>query len=194
MAKEFERIILHVDDDFAILRIVNTVLSKRGFKVISVNDPHLAIQKLKESAAQLVLLDIDLPGKSGLTLLREIKKLDGTIQVFMLTGMVSMATIVRATRLGADECLFKPIENYDELGDAAERAYERTLRWWRTLREWKSRTKADVRSSTLKSRKWESGDEMAVGPDLKAACSNFLTSKVDVVLTDACHIQPVHTK
>jgi len=194
MAKEYERIILHVDDDFAILRIVNTVLSKRGFKVISVNDPYLAIQKLQESAAQLVLLDIDMPGKSGLTLLREIKKLDGTIQVFMLSGMVSMATIVRATRLGADECFFKPIENYDELGDAAEHAYERAIRWWRTLREWKSQKKVAASSSPLKPRKWESGDEMAVGPDLKAACSNFLTSKVDVVLTDACHIQPVHMK
>jgi len=186
MSKEFERIILHVDDDPAILRIVETVLSKRGFNVISVSDPELAIQKLRESSARLVLLDIDMPGKSGLTLLREIKKVDGTIQVFMLTGMVSMATILRATRLGADECLFKPIENFDELADAAERAYDRTMRWWRTLRDWKSRKKAAACSIHMKPRQWGSGDEMASGPDLKVACSNFITSNADVMPTDIC--------
>lgn len=182
MSKEFDRIILHVDDDSVILRLVQAVLSKRGFTVISVSDPELAIQKLQESSARLVLLDIDMPGRSGLTLLREIKKLDGTIQVFMLTGMVSMATILRATRLGADECLFKPIENFEELGDAAERAYDRTMRWWRTLREWKSRKKAAACACQTKPRQWEAGDEMATGPDLKAACKAFIASNNNAMM------------
>jgi DNA-binding NtrC family response regulator len=86
-----------------------------------------------------VILDIDMPEKSGLSLLEDIKAVDGSIQVIMLTGMVSMATIFRATQLGAEECLFKPISDLNEIGDAADRAYEKMLRWWRTLREWKLR-------------------------------------------------------
>ncbi len=60
----------------------------------------------------------------------------------MLTGMVSMATICRATQLGAEECQFKPIANFEEIGNAADRAYEKMLRWWRTFREWKERNSA----------------------------------------------------
>ncbi len=94
-----------------------------------------------------------MPEKSGLSILEEIKMIDGSIQVIMLTGMVSMATIRRATQLGAEECLFKPIYDLNELGNAADRAYEKMLRWWRTLREWKSRN-----SGT-------SGDSQLLGPN-----------------------------
>lgn len=142
MSGNLERIILHVDDDPAILRIVSKVLAKRGYNVISLSDPTVAINKLKETSVRLVILDIDMPEKSGLALLEEIKAIDGSIQVFMLTGMVSMSTILRATQLGAEECQFKPIADFDELGNAADRAYEKMLRWWRTFREWKERNNA----------------------------------------------------
>jgi DNA-binding NtrC family response regulator len=139
MNKSQDRKILHVDDDPAILRIVASTLSKRGYSVISVSDPKLAIASLKEASTRVVILDIDMPEKNGLSLLEEIKAIDGSIQVIMLTGMVSMATILRATQLGAEECHFKPISDLDELGDAADRAYEKMLRWWRVLREWRLR-------------------------------------------------------
>lgn len=139
MSNNHDRKILHVDDDPSILRIVSSVLSNRGYTVVSVSDPSQAIPTLIQTSTRLVILDIDMPEKSGLSLLEEIKAVDGSIQVIMLTGMVSMATIFRATQLGAEECLFKPISDLNEIGDAADRAYEKMLRWWRTLREWKLR-------------------------------------------------------
>lgn len=139
MSSNQARKILHVDDDPAISRIVSNVLSNRGYSVISINDPTLAIQSMTETGTRIVFLDIDMPEMSGLSLLEEIKSIDGSIQVIMLTGMVTMATIFRATQLGAEECLFKPISDLNEVGDAADRAYEKMLRWWRTLREWKVR-------------------------------------------------------
>jgi DNA-binding NtrC family response regulator len=139
MSNNQDRKILHVDDDPAILRIVSGVLSKRGYSVVSISDPTQAILSLTQTSTRLVILDIDMPEKNGLSLLEEIKAIDGSIQVIMLTGMVSMATIFRATQLGAEECLFKPIYDLNEIGDAADRAYEKMLRWWRTLREWKIR-------------------------------------------------------
>ena len=99
MSNNHERKILHVDDDPSILRIVASVLSKRGYTVVSVSDPSQAIPSLIQTSTRLVILDIDMPEKSGLSLLEDIKAVDGSIQVIMLTGMVSMATIFRATQL-----------------------------------------------------------------------------------------------
>lgn len=142
MSREFSRKVIHVDDDPAILRIVEHVLARRGYSVISVSDSNLALDALQTHGAKLVILDLDMPGKNGLELLEEIKEIDGSIQVLMLTGLVSMDTILRATRLGAEECQFKPIEDFEELGKAVDRAYDKMLRWWKTFREWKKRQKA----------------------------------------------------
>jgi DNA-binding NtrC family response regulator len=136
---EIDRKVLHVDDDPAILAIVKKTLSKRGYTPFSISDPTLVVPWLAKNSTRIVLLDIDMPGKDGLALLREIKKFDGGIQVIMLTGLVSMGTIIRATRLGAEECFFKPIENLDEVVDSVDRAYEKMLRWWRVLKEWRAR-------------------------------------------------------
>lgn len=134
-----ENIVLHVDDDQAMLDIVRFALQKRGYKVISVPDPTTALKALAECAARVVILDIDMPGKDGLTLLREIKQRDAGIQAIMLTGMVSMGTILHATGLGAQECVFKPVREMNEIGDSVDRCFANIERWWSALREWMER-------------------------------------------------------
>jgi len=136
-----ENIVLHVDDDQAMLDIVRTSLQKRGYKVISIVDPTTALRALAECAARVVILDIDMPGKDGLTLLKEIKQRDAGIQAIMLTGMVSMGTILHATGLGAQECVFKPVKELREVGDAVDRCFANIERWWTALREWMERRK-----------------------------------------------------
>ncbi len=136
---EFDRRVLLVDDDPAILAILSVALSKRGYTPFSITDPELVLPRLAQCSTRIVILDIDMPRKDGLSLLREIKKFDGSIQVIMLTGLVSMGTILRATKLGAEECLFKPIKNLDEVVDGVDTAYSKILRWWGTLREWRAR-------------------------------------------------------
>ena len=139
IADNLERRVLHADDDPAILSIVQAALTRRGFSVTSVCDSSEVIPALRTSSTRVVLLDLDMPGKDGLAILREIKKLDGSTQVIMLTGMVSMSTIMKATQLGAEECIFKPIGDLEEVADAVDRAYSKMLRWWKTLREWRER-------------------------------------------------------
>jgi DNA-binding NtrC family response regulator len=134
-----ERTLFHVDDDPSILRLVNHALSNRGYKVCSISDPETVLPMLRQSLARLVLIDLDMPKKDGLTLLREIKQFDGSIQVIVVTGYASMNTIVQATCLGAEECIFKPITDLNELGEAVDRTYEKMLRWWRLLRNWTER-------------------------------------------------------
>jgi DNA-binding NtrC family response regulator len=132
-------IVLHVDDDQAMLDIVRMSLQKRGYKVISISDPTIALKAIAECAARVVILDIDMPGKDGLTLLKEIKQRDAGIQAIMLTGMVSMGTILHATGLGAEECVFKPLKELREVGDAVDRCFANIERWWSALREWMER-------------------------------------------------------
>jgi two-component system response regulator RegA len=58
----------------------------------------------------LVLLDLKMPGLSGLDLIQNIKKLDSTIAVIILTGYGSIATAMQALKLGADHYLSKPAD------------------------------------------------------------------------------------
>ena len=131
-----EKTVLHVDDDQAILDLVSMSLKKRGYTVISVSDPLTAIPILYKSGARVAILDIEMPGLDGLTLLREIKQRDAGIKTIMLTGMVSMGTVLHATRLGAEECVFKPIKDLNSVGDAVDRCFSNIESWWEALREW----------------------------------------------------------
>ena len=139
-----EKIVLHVDDDQAILNLVSMSLRKRGYIVISVRDPLIAIPILFKSGVRVVILDIDMPGIDGLTLLSEIKKRDARIKTIMLTGMVSMGTVLHATRLGAEECVFKPIKDLESVGDAVERCFLNIDSWWDALREWMDLNKVNA--------------------------------------------------
>ncbi len=133
--------VLHVDDDLAILAIVSRALSKRGYTAHSISEPALVLPWLAKHSTQIVLLDIQMPGTDGLGILQEIKKFDGGIQVITLTGLVTIETITRATRLGADECHFKPIENMDLVMDAVDRAKEKKSYWWNVIRDLRARLK-----------------------------------------------------
>jgi CheY-like chemotaxis protein len=86
----------------------------------------------------VVLLDIEMPGKDGLTLLREIKLRDSGIQVTMCTGMVSMQTVLRSTSLGAEGLLFKPLSDVKKLSEAVSISFRKIEKWWESLAEWKA--------------------------------------------------------
>ncbi len=134
-------LVLHVDDDPAILTLVARKLQSHNVGVISIGDPTKAIDAIVETGVRIVLLDIDMPGKNGLTLLQEIKQLDAGIQVIMCTGMVSMQTILQSTAMGAETCIFKPIVDLGKVTDAVDRAFEKIDRWWAALHDWVERKK-----------------------------------------------------
>lgn len=142
IAEKMQKTIIHVDDDPTILRLVHSVLTKRGYDLISVDNPEGALQIMAATAARVMLLDMDMAGKDGLTLLREIKSQDAGIQVIILTGVASIASVVETQRLGAEECLFKPVTDLQLLIEAIERSFVKLERWWETLRECQNRSHA----------------------------------------------------
>jgi DNA-binding NtrC family response regulator len=139
-----DKLVLHVDDDPAILDLVRVGLENQGYKVISISDPTIALATLVKTCARVVILDIDMPLKDGLTLLREIKEHDAGIKTIMLTGMVSMTTVLHATRLGAEECVFKPVKQMSDVVHAVERCFANIESWWEALREWMERRNQPV--------------------------------------------------
>ena len=139
---EYNKTVVHIDDDPAILKIVQRKLRIHGIEVVSIQDPLKAIAAITQLGARVILLDIDMPGKDGLTLLHEIKRFDAGIQVIMCTGMVSLNTVLQLTSLGAEECIFKPIHDLNEITAAVDRAFERIDRWWIALQDWIDRRDA----------------------------------------------------
>ena len=139
MKGENQRTVIHVDDEPAMARIVKKKLESAGFHVISINDPHEVLGVLLETDCHVAVLDIDMPSLNGLDLLKQIKQQDGGVQVVMLTGVVTMSTVLRSLRWGAEACVFKPFTDGSELFEALETCFEKIDRWWKTLEELKSR-------------------------------------------------------
>jgi len=135
------RCIMHVDDDPQMLRVVGHHLAKRGYEVISIDDPRQAISELVERDCRVVLLDIDMPHINGLELLAQIKTHDEGVQAIMLTGLASMTTTLESMRGGAEACFFKPIDDYEPLLEAIGATFAKVDRWWSCLEELSDRTR-----------------------------------------------------
>ncbi|MCE3014550.1 MAG: response regulator [Pirellula sp.] len=146
-----EKTVLHVDDDPDILAIVKLALEKKGYRVISISDPTTAIDILSKTGIRVAILDIDMPEMDGLTLLREIKQRDTGIKTIMLTGMVSMSTVLSATSLGAEEFLGKPVKNLNEVVLAVDRCFANINSWWNALSDWMEHRSKSLKKPWLKS-------------------------------------------
>ena len=104
------RTLLVVDDDEAFrLRLVRA-LSQRGYDAVGAPDHATALQVAREETPELALVDLRLPGKSGLDVVRDLKKLDPATTIVVLTGYGSIATAVESIKLGASTYLTKPVD------------------------------------------------------------------------------------
>lgn len=101
--------ILVVDDDPA-LRKALTIFLKLQFMVFSASSVDEAMDVLDDSGADLVIMDYKMPGKDGLTGLREIRAKHSELPILMLTAYGDPKTFAKAMVLGAAECLKKPFE------------------------------------------------------------------------------------
>jgi DNA-binding NtrC family response regulator len=129
----YRKAILHVDDDAQFTRLVAQRLATLGYEVTSLNQPSETLRVLADSHHRLVLLDIDMPGISGLDLLRQIKVHSGGTQVIMLTGTVSMQTLLQSYRWGAEFFVFKPLASMDPLLSAIETVFQKIDHWWAAM-------------------------------------------------------------
>lgn len=122
------RNLLVVDDEENMRRLLKKVMTERGFQVDLLQDGQEAIRKVLQEPNRydIVMLDIRLPGKNGIEVLREIREINSEIAVIMMTAYESLETAVQAIREGAYDYLIKPV-GVDELLISVERALERKL-------------------------------------------------------------------
>ena len=117
--------ILVVDDEHLIRWSLEQNLKKQGYEVVTAGDGEEALRQVREEQPDLVLLDIQMPGISGIEALEKIKEHDEDIVVIMVTAHGGLETAVNAMRLGAYDYVSKPF-NLDELAIIIRKALENT--------------------------------------------------------------------
>ncbi len=116
--------LLVVDDETPIRTAAAEIARNRGFSVHTADSTAGARAALEAHMADIVLLDLKLPGGGGLALLEEIRTLYPETVVIVMTAYATVSSAVEAMRSGASEYLTKPF-TLDELGEVLERGAER---------------------------------------------------------------------
>jgi two-component system KDP operon response regulator KdpE len=99
--------VLVVDDEPQIRRTMRTTLATHGYTVIEALSGEEALEKIREEQVDLVLLDVNLPGMSGVETARELRR-TGDVPIIMLTVRNSEHDKVMALDAGADDYVVKP--------------------------------------------------------------------------------------
>jgi DNA-binding response OmpR family regulator len=100
--------VLVIDDDQDVLEFLRTFFENLGHEVILCDKAKEGVKQVVVNIPDLVLLDIMMPDKDGLTILKEIKELDKEAPVVMITAYKDADRVIEAFRLGALDCLLKP--------------------------------------------------------------------------------------
>jgi two-component system response regulator RegA len=104
------RTLLIVDDDERFRARLMRAFAERGLEVRGARDTEEALAIAQAETPELALVDLRLPGRSGLDLIRDLKELDTTTNVVVLTGYGSIATALESVRAGATTYLTKPVD------------------------------------------------------------------------------------
>jgi two-component system response regulator RegA len=122
-APEPARAALVVDDDDIFRNRLCRAFTARGWEAMGAADGASALELAAQSSPDLAVVDLRLPGMSGLDIVQGLRRLDETTCIIMLTGYGSIATALTATKLGADHYLGKPADA-DQILNAYRRISE----------------------------------------------------------------------
>ena len=106
--------ILVVDDDAIVIKSCRRILEAEGFEVSTVPGADQALEAIKNSDFDLLLVDVKMPKRDGMYLMREIKKNWPEIPTIIMSGYPTPETIAEVLRLGATLFIPKPFKP-DEL-------------------------------------------------------------------------------
>src|SRR6058998_3877830 len=109
--------VLVADDESRLRELLVRELGRKGHEVEGVGDGEAALARLRERAYDVVILDMKMPRKEGVEVLRELQAFPEHPQVIVMTGFQEVSTAVEAMKLGAYDYLTKParIEELDLL-------------------------------------------------------------------------------
>jgi two-component system response regulator RegA len=104
------RSFLVVDDDEVFRTRLVRALAARGYDAQGASDYDEAMALARVESPELAVVDLRLPGRSGLDLVRDLRAVDDTTSILVLTGYGSIATAVESLKLGAVHYLSKPLD------------------------------------------------------------------------------------
>jgi len=102
--------ILIVDDDHHLRLSLSLVLQKENYHVDTVENAEAALERLRHSEYDLMFLDLNMPGMSGIDLMEQVHRQFPHMPVLILTAHAAMESAIQAVRLGARDYLIKPVE------------------------------------------------------------------------------------
>ena len=100
--------ILVIDDDESLRRVLEYNLAQEGYAVLTAASGEQGLDHLRKEGADLVVTDVRMAGMDGLRVMEEVRKLDPSIQVIILTAFGTIETAIQAIRQGADDYVTKP--------------------------------------------------------------------------------------
>jgi DNA-binding response OmpR family regulator len=106
--------ILIVDDDISLCKALKEELTEVGYNAEYVNSGDSALDFHTKSPADLILLDLKMPGKNGFDVLRELKEKKIQVKVIVLTAYADVKSAIDSAKLGATDFISKPYD-FDEL-------------------------------------------------------------------------------
>ena len=109
MGQEIKKVLVVDDEDF-ICELLDEFLSLKGYDVFTAKNGDEALLDFVDNKPDLVLLDIRMPGISGVNVLRKIKNIDKDVCVIMLSAFGDADTVQDALELGAAYYLQKPVK------------------------------------------------------------------------------------
>jgi adenylate cyclase len=109
--------ILVVDDTPQNIKVLDAILSPRGYRVVTARSGAEALQKVRDEAPDLVLLDILMPGMSGYEVAQRLRAdpATGVLPIVMVTALGAQEEKVKAIEAGADDFLTKPVNQLELL-------------------------------------------------------------------------------
>jgi len=116
--------ILIVDDDKEICDYMETFLTRDGYQVKALTNPHEAVEEVRSGRYHLIILDLMMPKIDGIELLQQIRRVDTDIAVIIFTGYPSLETAVTSMKLDVVDYIKKPF-NPEEFRGVLDRVMKR---------------------------------------------------------------------
>jgi len=130
MPEEREKVLV-VDDEEAVRDLLQRILNKAGYNVVTAADGQEALYKVSLGEAEVVLLDIHMPGMSGMEVLGKLTADSPDYCVIMVTAVIDLDTAVETLKMGAYDYITKPFDQ-DEVKQKVQQAIEK---WHRRIAE-----------------------------------------------------------
>ncbi len=124
MSDSFPRAVLVVDDEDVVIDVLKAALKRAKLEVVAVKSAEAAFEALSQRAFGAVLADKNLPGKSGLEVIKEARAKNPYCACLLMTGYPNLESVVEALRLGASDYLEKPFNDVGLMLKRLEAAME----------------------------------------------------------------------